>query len=58
MLESLTFLVDEDHTRPRIAESQNIKAEKAVGMAEKATEFKATGSEIYHGKPEDLEEHH
>ncbi|MCY7348460.1 MAG: phosphomethylpyrimidine synthase ThiC, partial [Pyrinomonadaceae bacterium] len=34
------------------AAKENIKAEKAlaVGMAEKAKEFVATGSEIYHGK--------
>ena len=33
------------------ANAQNIEAEKAlaVGMSEKATEFVATGSEIYHG---------
>ncbi len=33
------------------AEAQNIEAEKAlaVGMSQKAAEFKATGSEIYHG---------
>ncbi len=33
------------------AKEQNVEAEKAlaVGMAEKAAEFKATGSEIYHG---------
>ena len=33
------------------AKEQNIEAEKAlaVGMAEKAKEFVATGSEIYHG---------
>jgi len=33
------------------AAEQNIEAEKAlaVGMAEKAKEFVATGSEIYHG---------
>jgi phosphomethylpyrimidine synthase len=33
------------------AEAQNIEAEKAlaVGMSEKAKEFVATGSEIYHG---------
>ncbi|HMQ04628.1 MAG TPA: phosphomethylpyrimidine synthase ThiC [Pyrinomonadaceae bacterium] len=33
------------------AAEQNIEAEKAlaVGMSEKAAEFKATGSEIYHG---------
>ncbi len=36
------------------AAKENIEAEKAlaVGMAEKAKEFVATGSEIYHGKPE------
>ncbi len=40
---------------PRICDEQNIEAEEAlaVGMTEKAAEFKATGSEIYHGnKPE------
>ena len=33
------------------ANAQNIEAEKAlaVGMSEKAKEFVATGSEIYHG---------
>jgi len=33
------------------AEKQGVEAEKAlaVGMSEKAAEFKATGSEIYHG---------
>ncbi len=33
------------------AKEQNIEAEKAlaVGMAEKAKEFTATGGEIYHG---------
>ena len=31
----------------------------AVGMAEKAAEFKATGSEIYHGNlPDGAKEHH
>jgi phosphomethylpyrimidine synthase len=42
------------------AKEQNIEAEKAlaVGMAEKAAEFKATGSEIYHGKPEGVDDHH
>jgi phosphomethylpyrimidine synthase len=43
------------------ANSQRVEAEKAlaVGMAEKAAEFKATGSEIYHGNlPEDAKEHH
>lgn len=42
------------------AKEQNIEEEKAlaVGMAEKAAEFKATGSEIYHGKPEGVDDHH
>jgi len=43
------------------AKEQNVEAEKAlaVGMAEKAAEFKATGSEIYHGNlPEGGHEHH
>ncbi len=43
------------------ANAQNIEAEKAlaVGMSEKAKEFKATGSEIYHGNlPEGAGEHH
>ncbi|MEK7855532.1 MAG: phosphomethylpyrimidine synthase, partial [Acidobacteriota bacterium] len=43
------------------ANAQNIEAEKAlaVGMSEKAKEFVATGSEIYHGnKPEGADEHH
>ena len=42
------------------AAQENIEAEKAlaVGMAEKAKEFTATGSEIYHGKPEGVDDHH
>ena len=43
------------------AKEQNLEAEKAlaVGMAEKAAEFKATGSEIYHGSlPDGVKEHH
>ncbi|HLA94676.1 MAG TPA: phosphomethylpyrimidine synthase ThiC [Pyrinomonadaceae bacterium] len=43
------------------ANAQNIEAEKAlaVGMTEKAKEFVATGSEIYHGNiPEGVQEHH
>ncbi len=43
------------------AAQENIEAEKAlaVGMAEKAKEFTATGSEIYHGNlPENGHEHH
>ncbi|MGI8788173.1 MAG: phosphomethylpyrimidine synthase ThiC [Pyrinomonadaceae bacterium] len=43
------------------AAQENIEAEKAlaVGMAEKAAEFTATGSEIYHGNvPEGAKEHH
>jgi phosphomethylpyrimidine synthase len=43
------------------AKEQNVEAEKAlaVGMAEKAAEFKATGSEIYHGNLLDgAKEHH
>ena len=43
------------------ANAQNIGAEKAlaVGMAEKAKEFVATGSEIYHGNlPDRAKEHH
>jgi phosphomethylpyrimidine synthase len=43
------------------AKEQNVEAEKAlaVGMAEKAAEFKATGSEIYHGNlPDGVKEHH
>jgi phosphomethylpyrimidine synthase len=42
------------------AKEQNVEAEKAlaVGMAEKAAEFKATGSEIYHGNlPDGAKEH-
>ena len=44
------------------AAEQNIEAEKAlaVGMAEKAAEFSASGNKIYHGNlPEviDLEHH-
>ena len=42
------------------AKEQNLEAEKAlaVGMAEKAKEFTATGSEIYHGKPDGAKEQH
>lgn len=43
------------------AKEQNVEAEKAlaVGMAEKAAEFKATGSEIYHGNlPDGVKENH
>lgn len=43
------------------AAEQNIEAEKAlaVGMSEKAAEFKATGSEIYHGNvPSGTKDHH
>ena len=43
------------------AAKENIEAEKAlaVGMAEKAKEFTATGSEIYHGSiPENAHDHH
>ncbi len=43
------------------AKEQNVEAEKAfaVGMAEKAAEFKATGSEIYHGNvPDGTKEQH
>ena len=43
------------------ANAQNIEAEKAlaVGMSEKAKEFVATGSEIYHGNvPDGAKEHH
>jgi phosphomethylpyrimidine synthase len=43
------------------AKEQNVAEEKAlaVGMAEKAAEFKATGSEIYHGNlPDGVKEHH
>ncbi len=43
------------------AAQENIEAEKAlaVGMAEKAAEFTATGSEIYHGNlPENGHGHH
>jgi phosphomethylpyrimidine synthase len=42
------------------AKEQNVEEEKAlaVGMAEKAKEFLETGAEIYHGKPEGVEEHH
>jgi phosphomethylpyrimidine synthase len=41
------------------ANAQNIEAEKAlaVGMSEKAREFVATGSEIYHGVDKDLPTH-
>lgn len=44
-----------------MANALNIEAEKAlaVGMSEKAAEFKATGSEIYHGNlPNGAKEHH
>ena len=42
------------------ANSQGVEAEKAfaVGMSEKAKEFVATGSEIYHGRPTDSDGHH
>ncbi len=43
------------------AKEQNVAEEKAlaVGMAEKAAEFKATGSEIYHGNlPDGAKENH
>lgn len=43
------------------AEKQGVEAEKAlaVGMSEKAAEFKATGSEIYHGNvPSGTKDHH
>ena len=42
------------------AKEQNLEAEKAlaVGMAEKAKEFVATGAEIYHGKPDGVDDHH
>jgi phosphomethylpyrimidine synthase len=43
------------------AKEQNVEAEKAlaVGMVEKAKEFKATGSEIYQGNvPDGAKEHH
>lgn len=43
------------------AKEQNVDAEKvfAVGMAKKAAEFKATGSEIYHRNvPDGGHEHH
>jgi len=43
------------------ANAQNIEEEKAlaVGMSEKAAEFKSTGGEIYHGNiPEGAKEHH
>ena len=43
------------------AKEQPVEAEKAlaVGMAEKAKEFTATGSEIYHGNlPEGAKEHY
>jgi phosphomethylpyrimidine synthase len=43
------------------AAHENIEAEKAlaVGMAEKAKGFVATGSEIYHGNlPDGANEHH
>ncbi len=42
------------------AAKQNLEAEKAlaVGMSEKAAEFKATGSEIYHGNKLQAEDEH
>lgn len=43
------------------AKEQNVAEENAlaVGMAEKAKEFTATGSEIYHANlPEGSKEHH
>lgn len=40
--------------------NKSIEEEKAlaVGMAEKAKEFVDKGSEIYHGKPEGVDDHH
>jgi phosphomethylpyrimidine synthase len=46
---------------PEFTKEQDIEEEKAlaVGMAEKAKEFVATGSEIYHGNlPDGAKEHH
>jgi phosphomethylpyrimidine synthase len=43
------------------AREQGVEEEKAlaVGMTEKAKEFVATGSEIYHGNlPDGAKEHH
>ncbi len=43
------------------ATKEGVEAEKALaaGMAEKAKEFVATGSEIYHGNiPDGAKEHH
>jgi phosphomethylpyrimidine synthase len=42
------------------AARENIEEEKAlaVGMAEKSREFAAKGGEIYHGKPDGLDDHH
>ncbi len=43
------------------AKNQNLEEEKALaaGMSQKAAEFVATGSEIYHGnKPENTTDHH
>jgi hypothetical protein len=57
----MNYLLNENHADVReYAKKQNVEAEKAlaVGMAEKAAEFKATGSEIYHGNvPDGAKEH-
>jgi phosphomethylpyrimidine synthase len=56
---SLRFLKITQDVR-EYAKEQNLEGEKAlaVGMAEKAKEFVATGGEIYHGKPEGVDDHH
>jgi phosphomethylpyrimidine synthase len=42
------------------AAQNSVEEEKAfeVGMAEKSKEFAAKGAEIYHGKPEGVDDHH
>jgi len=42
------------------AAKEGLSEEKALaaGMSEKAAEFVATGAEIYHGKPDGVDEHH
>jgi phosphomethylpyrimidine synthase len=50
----ITHDVREFATKKGVAEEKAL----AVGMAEKAKEFVDKGSEIYHGKPEGVDDHH
>ncbi len=57
------FLLDEDHAgRSRLRPRTGRRGREGLGgrnVSEKAKEFVATGSEIYHGKyPEGAKEHH